>query len=227
MAVRNLEKFFRPERIALIRSGRENDGVLTSIVRNVSSSGFAGEVYIVDRERKPIQGFESFPCVAKLPNAADLAVVCAPAAEVPQIVRECGDSGIGGVLVTSGGFREIGPAGRDLELQMLGEAARFEGLRILGPRSIGLLVPHLNLNASLAASQPKPGRVAFVSQSGTLCTSALDLAIEEEIGFSYFVSIGNALEVTVGDLIDYFAADPYTDSIILFLESISDARQFM
>ncbi len=228
MAVRNLEKIFRPKRIAVIGSGGASNPVASSeLLRNLTSCGFAGEIYAVDKTSPRNQEFRTYSSISSVPRAVDLALVCGSAAEVPQIIAECGESGVGAVLVTSGGFREAGPAGRDLQRQILREAARFDGLRILGPRSIGVLVPRLNLNASLASAQPKPGRVAFVSQSGTLCTSALDFAMEQEIGFSHFVSIGDALDVTVGDLIDYFAADPHTDSIILFLESIRHARQFM
>ena len=227
MAVRNLEKIFRPKRIALIESGGASNPVASVMLENLTSSGFAGDVYVVDKTSPRNHEFQTYSRIDRLPAAVDLALVCGSAAEVPQAIRECGEAGVGGVLVTSGGFREAGPAGRDLQREILRESARFDGLRILGPRSIGILVPRLNLNASLASAQPKQGRVAFVSQSGTLCTSALDFAIEEEIGFSHFVSIGDALDVTVGDLIDYFAADPHTDSIILFLESIRHARQFM
>lgn len=227
MAVRNLDKILRPTRIAVIGSGGASNPVSSELLRNLASSNFAGDVYAVDKTTPLNQGFRTYPSIDRLPTVVDLAMVCGSAAEVPQIIRECGESGVGGVLVTSGGFREAGPAGRELQRQILCESSRFHGLRILGPRSIGVLVPRLNLNASLASAQPKSGRVAFVSQSGTLCTSALDFAMDEEIGFSHFVSIGDALDVTVGDLIDYFAADPYTDSIILFLESIRHARQFM
>lgn len=227
MAVRNLQKIFRPKRIAVIGSSCGDDRVASAVLRNLRSGGFEGEISVVHSERGRIEGFDAVRNVAELPEIADLALVCGPAEEVPRTVRECGDAGIDGLLVMSGGFRETGPAGQELERLVLREASRFDGLRVLGPRSIGILVPHLKLNASLVSAQPRTGRVAFVSQSGTLCTSALDWAIEEEIGFSHFVSMGNSLDVTVGDLIDYLAADPYTDSIILFLESISEARQFM
>ena len=227
MTVRNLKKFFQPERIAVIGAEGASNPVWSAILHNLTSSEFAGEVFAVDKASPQSRGSKIYSRVADLPSQADLALVCGSAAAVPGMVRECGESGVAAVLVTSGGFREAGPVGLELKRQILSEAARFDGMRILGPRSMGLLVPRIHLNASLAAAKPKPGRVAFISQSGTLCTSALDFAAETEIGFSHFVSIGDALEVTVGDLIDYFAADPHTDSIILFLDSISDARQFM
>ncbi len=227
MSVRNLEKIFRPRRIAVIGSGGASNPVSTVMLQNLRACQFAGDVFAVDETCDQTQGYRTYSRLADLPAAVDLALFCGSAAEVPQVVHECGEFGVGGLLVTSGGFREAGAAGLELQRQILHERALFPGLRILGPRSIGVLVPHINLNASLAAAHPKPGRVAFVSQSGTLCTSALDFAMEQQIGFSHFVSIGDALEVTVGDLIDYFAGDPRTDSIILFLEWIRHARQFM
>jgi acetyltransferase len=227
MSVRNLKKLFRPQRIAVVGSAGTSDPVWSAILRNLQMSEFAGEVYAVDKASPRNRALGTYCSIASLPCVVDLALICGSAADVPGLVSECGEAGVGAVVVTGGGFREAGAVGRELGRQILRESARFDGMRILGPRSMGVLVPHLHLNASLAATQPKPGRIAFISQSGTMCTSALDIAAEAEIGFSHFVSIGDALEVTVGDLIDYFAADPHTDSIILFLDSISDARQFM
>ncbi len=224
MAIRNLDKIFRPRQVAVIAGG-DNDPISATVLENLTSSKYAGDVYAVGGQGS--RGVARYPNVAGLPVAVDLAVVCSTPTEVPQVIRQCGRRGVGAVLVTTGGFREAGPAGLELQRQILHESAQFDGLRILGPRSIGVLVPDLHLNAGLASAHPKPGSIAFISQSGTMCTSALDLAIDDEIGFSHFVSIGDSLEVTVGDLIDYFAADQRTESIILFLDSISHARQFM
>lgn len=227
MSVRNLSKIFRPNRIAVIGSGGASNPVSSAMLQNLVAGGFPGDIFVVGDSCDYSQGFRSYARVSELPETIDLALFCGAAAEVPQIVRECGESGVGGLLVTSGGFREAGIAGLELQRQILRESARYKGLSLLGTRSIGVLVPHLKLNASLSPANLKPGRVAFISQSGTLCTSALDFAMEQQIGFSHFVSIGDALELTVGDLIDYFATDPYTDSIILYLEWIRHARKFM
>ncbi len=231
MPIRNLEKILRPRRIAVVSAAGRSSGpsqqVAATLLENLAAAGFAGDVYAVHPEPGRFQGVDTFATVAALPQPVDLALLCNPAGEIPQQVRQCGEAGIRGVLVTSAGFAESGATGRALQQELQRTAASFEGLRILGPRSIGIVVPHLRLNASLAGAMPREGRVAFASQSGTLCTSALDWAIQEDIGFSHFVSIGNALGVTVGDLIDYFAADARTDSIILFVESINEARHFM
>jgi acetyltransferase len=130
-------------------------------------------------------------------------------------------------VVISAGFRERGPEGKALEADVLGAARRFEGLRIIGPNCLGVIFPRSGLNASFASAMPRDGRVAFLSQSGAVCTAVLDWAIEEEIGFSCFVSIGNMIDVDFGDLIDYLAADSQTEAVVLYVESITEARKFM
>ena len=227
MAVRNLHKILRPERIAVVGASNQPGRLSYKVLENLLDAGFPGAIYPVHLRDAEVQGLQAYSSLADLPEPADLAIVCTPAETVPGIVQQGGAAGVGGMLIVSAGFREIGGHGQALEQQLKGESAAFPDLRILGPNSLGIVVPHLNLNASFAAATPQPGRVAFVSQSGTLCMSALDWAIQENIGFSHFVSVGNMLEVGVGDLIDYFAADPYTESIILFVESITEARQFM
>lgn len=227
MAVRNLNKILRPGCIAVVGASNNPARMSHLVLKNLLGAGFEGGIYPVHPRDAEVQGLPAFPSLADLPEPAHLAIVCTRAETVPEIVQQGGESCVGGMLIVSAGFREIGQRGQHLENQIRSEAARFPDLRILGPNSLGIVVPHLNLNASFAAATPKPGGVAFVSQSATLCTSALDWAIQEDVGFSHFVSTGNMLEVGVGDLIDYFAADPYTDSIVLYVESITEARSFM
>jgi acetyltransferase len=157
----------------------------------------------------------------------DLAVLCTPAPTIPEIVRECGNAGTRGIIIISAGFKEIGEEGKALENSILEVKERYEGMRILGPNCLGIIVPSRNMNVSFAHAMPKDGDVAVISQSGALCTSILDWAMEEDIGFSYFVSIGNMLDIDFGDLVDYFGEHPNTDSMVLYIESISDAREFM
>ena len=227
MPVRNLDKIFRPRSVAVIGASDQPGKVGHTVLQNLLASGFDGAIHPINSKRPTVQGLPAKTHVGQLDSPPDLAVVCTPAATVPGVVRECGEIGTRGVVITSAGFREVGAEGRALEEQIRSEAARYEGLRIVGPNCLGVIAPHSKLNASFAAATPSPGHVAFLSQSGALCTSVLDWALEEEIGFSYFVSIGNMLDVGVGDLIDYFGGDPTTDSIVLYVESISDARQFM
>ncbi len=227
MPVRNLDKIFRPQSVAVIGASDQEGKVGHTLLHNLRLGGFRGPIYPINSKRPAVQGLPAFARLADLPSAPDLAVVCTPAATVPGVVKECGDVGTRGVIVISAGFREVGAEGRALEEQIREQAARFDGMRIVGPNCLGVIAPHAGLNASFAAGTPPAGHVAFLSQSGALCTSVLDWSLDEGIGFSYFVSIGNMLDVGVGDLIDYFGTDPTTDSIVLYVESISDARQFM
>lgn len=227
MPVRNLERIFRPQSVAVVGASDQPGKVGYTLLKNLVDAGFPGPIYPVNAKRPSVQGLPAVARISDLPSPPELAVICTPAPSVPAVVRECGDLGIRGIVVISAGFRETGPAGKALEEEIRRDAARYDGMRIIGPNCLGVIAPHSKLNASFAAATPPAGRVAFLSQSGALCTSMLDWALEEEVGFSYFVSIGNMLDVGVGDLIDYFGSDPTTDSIVLYVESITDARQFM
>src|SRR5262249_28086021 len=167
------------------------------------------------------------PTAAPPPRRVALAVTGPPAPTVPGLIRQCGEAGIFGIVILSAGFRETGSAGRDLEEEIRQEWRRFEGMRIIGPNCLGIIAPHIRLNASFAADMPQPGHIGLISQSGALCTSLLDWAARQNIGFSYFVSIGNMLDVSFGDLIDYFGEDPTTKSAIMYVETVSEARGFM
>ena len=227
MNIQTLDKIFKPQRIALVGVSPNPKSVSARILANLIGGGFRGVVYPVSPSVEAVMGIPCFPGVDALPKTADLGILCAPAVQVPGLVRECGRAGIRGLIIISAGFRETGPAGRALEDAILEESRRFEGLRILGPNCLGIISPGLPLNASFAGAMPRPGHVAFVSQSGALCTSVLDWAAEEKLGFSHFISTGNMLDVDFGDLIDYLGEDEATKSILLYIESIPDARKFM
>jgi len=227
VSIRNLDKIFDPKRIAVIGASDTTTSVGYTVLRNLVGSGFKGVVYPVNPKRESVQGIQAYQDIPSLPAPPDLAVICTPAKTVPAIVRECGEAGTRGIVIISAGFREIGQEGRDLEQLVLDEQAKFDGMRILGPNCLGIIVPGLALNASFASATPPAGHIGFISQSGALCTSVLDWAIDEGVGFSYFVSVGNMLDVSMGDLIDYFGSATETQSIILYIESISEAREFM
>ena len=227
MSILNLDKIFAPERVAVIGASDTPHSVGYTVLHNLIGSGFPGVVYPVNSKREAVQGIQAYKDVASLPHAPDLAVICTPATTVPQLVRSLGEAGTRGIVIISAGFREIGEEGRKLERMVLEEKAKFHGMRILGPNCLGIIVPGIHLNASFAAATPKKGHIGFISQSGALCTSVLDWAIDEGIGFSYFVSIGNTIDVSMGDLIDYFGSATETRSIILYIESISESRDFM
>ncbi|MFG0253367.1 MAG: GNAT family N-acetyltransferase [Phycisphaerales bacterium JB038] len=227
MTVRNLDKIFRPKRVAVIGASERTESVGYTVLRNMITAGYDGVVYPVNPKREAIHGIQAHPNVASLPKTPDLAVICIPAKFIPGTLRECGEAGIEGILIISAGFREAGKEGRALEAELSKIQHEYPGMRIVGPNCLGIIVPSIGMNASFAAATPKAGHVAFLSQSGALSTSVLDWAISEDIGFSHFVSVGNALVVGVGNLIDYFGQDPNTSSIIMYCESITDARQFM
>lgn len=227
MNIHKLDHIFNPKRIALIGVTTNPKSVGGKVLSNLVGGGFQGVVYPVNPTSEAVMGIPCYPDVKTLPRTPELGVICAPAEQVPEMVRQCGEAGIKGIIIMSAGFREIGPKGIELEKQILVEKKRFPEMRILGPNCLGVIVPGLNLNISFAPGIPKPGHIAFISQSGALCASVLDWAIKEKIGFSYFVSIGNALDVDFSDLIDYFGEDRVTKSSILYIESIREARQFM
>ena len=227
MAIKKLDSIFKPKRIALIGVSNNPDSVGGITLRNLVGGGYNGVVYPVNPKREAVFGIPCYPDVKSLPKIPDLAVIMTSAKLVPQLVRECGEAGIHGLIIMSAGFKEAGEKGRALEAQVKEEKSKYPDMRIIGPNCLGILVPGLSMNVSFANGMPEKGHVAFISQSGALCTSVLDWAYESHIGFSYFVSIGNSMDVNFGDLIDYFGQDPNTKSIVLYVESLSYARNFM
>ncbi len=227
MNIHNLNSIFNPSRIALIGVTTNPNSVSGKVLINLVSGGFRGVVYPVNPDHEAVMGIPCYPDLAGLPRIPDLAIICTTANKVPETVQACGLKGIPGIIIMSAGFRETGEAGLKLEEEILRIRSRFSGMRIIGPNCLGIIVPGLNLNASFASHMPRSGNIAFISQSGALCTSVLDWAIEGKIGFSQFVSIGNSLDVEFGDLIDYFGEDEQTRCIILYIESIRDPRNFM
>jgi acetyltransferase len=227
MTTRSLDALFAPKSIAVIGASQRQGSVGQSVLRNLSTEGSREHLYAVNPKHKTVNGVPCFPRIGELPDAVDLAVICTPAATVPGLVRECGEADARGIVVLSAGFRETGAAGQELEAATLAEAQKFPGLRLLGPNCLGFMSPHRALSVSFVEDLPPRGRVAFVSQSGALCSAVLDWAKQEKVGFSFFVSLGNMLDVGFDDLIDYLGSDPWTDSIILYVESITKARRFM
>jgi acetyltransferase len=227
MSVHKLESFFNPKRIALIGASINPNSVSGKVLSNLVGGGFRGVVYPVNPQFEAVLGIQCYPDLKSLPNKSDLAVICTSAEQVPEYINKCGESGILNIIIMSAGFREAGAEGVKLEQQIKEYIKKYENMRVMGPNCLGLIVPSLNLNVSFASGVPKNGNIAFISQSGALCTSVLDWAIEKKIGFSYFISVGNALDVDFSDLIDFFGEDEKTKSIILYIESISQARKFM
>jgi len=226
VGIENLDKIFNPKRIAVIGASNNEVSVGYRLLKNLIGVGFKGFVYPINPFSPCIQGVTAYPSVKKIPWQVDLAIIATPAHVVSQIVEECGESGIPGIIVISSGFKETGSEGRALE-EEIQKTRHAYNMRIIGPNCLGVMRPSISLNATFSGKMAKPGKIAFISQSGSLCSSILDWAVQANIGFSHFVSVGSMLNVDFADLIDYFGADPETRSILLFIESISDARRFM
>jgi acetyltransferase len=227
MTVRNLDRLFKPAAVALIGASDEPSTVGAVLQRNLREGGFSGPVMLVNPKHAEIDGEPCHPDVTSLPAAPDLAVVATPPETVPGIIAALGERGTKAAVVITAGFREGGAErGETLQQAML-EAARPHLLRIVGPNCLGVAVPSRGLNATFAHLAAKPGKLAFVTQSGAIMTGILDWASARGIGFSHLVSVGAMADVDFGDLLDYFAQDPTTSAILLYMEAVTQARKFM
>src|SRR5919107_230211 len=221
-----LDAIFRPETVAVIGATERPGSVGRTIMWNLVSSPFGGTVFPVNSRRPNVLGIKAYPSVSEVPARVDLAVIVAPAQAVPGIIGECVEAGVEGAIIISAGFRETGPEGVELEQRVLDEARRGR-VRIVGPNCLGVMKPPSGFNATFAGSNARPGNVAFLSQSGALLTAILDQSIMEHVGFSALVSVGSMMDVGWGDLIYYLGDDPETKSIVIYMESVGDARSFL
>jgi acetyltransferase len=226
MGIENLDKMFKPKSIAVIGATDKVGKTGYRIFRNLIGSGYDGVVYPVNPTKESVQGVSAYKSIDEVPKAVDLAIIVTPANVVCDVVEECGKKGIKGILIVSAGFKEIGEEGKKLEQKLLKLREKYK-LRIVGPNCVGYSLPYLNLNATFAGSMPDKGNIALFSQSGAICGAILDWAAAAKVGFSAFISVGSMLDVDFGDLIDYFGRDTYTKSIVLYSESITNARKFM
>jgi len=222
----NLDKIFNPKSVAIVGASDEEGTVGYALLKNFKELGFEGKIYPVNIKKSEVLGLQAYPSVEQIPEPVDLAIIATPARTVPGIVEQCGKSGIKGLIIISAGFKEIGEEGRALE-QKITELKKEYDLRIIGPNCLGVIRPSVKMNATFISKTPKPGNIAFISQSGALGSAILDYALHENIGFSNFVSIGSMMDVDFGDLIDYFGTDPKTRSILMYIEGLTDARKFM
>jgi acetyltransferase len=226
MSTRNLDRILKPRSIALIGASETKEKLGSIIFRNLIEGGFAGAIYAVNPKYDTVYGRRSFESVVNIREPIDLAVIVTPIEVVPQVVRDCSKKGIYGTIIISAGGKETGEKGRQLEGEILKEAGKA-GIRIIGPNCLGVINPRLKLNASFSDRMALPGNLAFISQSGALCTAILDRSFKENIGFSYFISIGSMADVDFGDLIDYLGSSEEVSSIILYMESVTNAKKFM
>ena len=221
-----LDVFFTPKNVAVIGATETAGTVGRTVLWNLVSNPFGGTVFPVNPKRPSILGIKAYKHISEIQEQVDLAVIVTQAATVPGIIHDCAEEGVKGAVVISAGFKEIGPAGAELERQIMVEARRGN-MRVIGPNCLGIMSPLTGLNATFAASIARPGNVGFISQSGALCTAILDWSLSENVGFSAFLSIGSMLDVGWGDLIYYLGNDPRTRSIVIYMETIGDARAFI
>ena len=221
-----LESIFLPRSVAVIGATDREGTVGRSIVSNLLESKFPIKVYAVNPSHSEVLGIKTYKQIGDIPGRVDLAVVVTPAHTVPQVIGECVDADVKSAVVISAGFRERGHEGILLEGQIQKHLSRGS-MRLIGPNCLGFMNPTIGLNATFAKSMPQKGSVAFLSQSGALLTSILDWGQSEQVGFSAIVSTGSMLDVGWGDLIYHFGNDPHTKSILLYMESVGDARSFL
>jgi acetyltransferase len=223
---RPLDKLFRPRAVAVIGASETAGSVGRTLMWNLLATPFGGAVYAVNPNRTSVCGLPAYRSVADVAAPIDLAVIATPAPTVPGVVRECVARGVPAGIVISAGFREAGPEGQLRERELVAEARRG-GMRLIGPNCLGLMSPPSGLNATFAAGMARPGHIACLSQSGALLTAILDWSQREQVGFSALVSLGAMIDVGWSELIDHFGDDPQTRAIVLYMETIGDARAFL
>ena len=221
-----LDALFHPETVAVIGATDRADTVGRTVLQNLLAPAFHGRVYPVNPQRSEILGVKAYKSINDLPETVDLAVLATPAVTIPALVAECIAAKVKSAVVISAGFKERGAEGIALE-QQIQEQLRQSPMRLIGPNCLGVMNPLIGMNATFAKDAPKAGNVAFLSQSGALLTAILDWSNKEEVGFSAIVSTGSMLDVGWGDLIEHFGDDPRTKSILIYMESVGDARSFL
>jgi acetyl coenzyme A synthetase (ADP forming)-like protein len=223
-----LDVFSSPQAVAVIGASREPEKLGYHVLHNIIRYGYAerGAVYPINPNAKEILGVTCYPSVLVVPGTIDLAVIVIPSRQVMQALVECGEKGIKGAVIISAGFREMGQEGWQREREIVDVARRY-GMRLVGPNCLGLIDTVTRLNASFAVGMPRQGTIAFMSQSGALCTSILDMALADDVGFSRFISLGNKADLDEIAFIEAWTDDPYTRVIIAYLEGIGDGSEFM
>jgi acetyltransferase len=223
-----LEELFQPASVAVVGASNKPGKVGTSLFRNILQAGFRGVVYPVNPSSKSVSGVRCYPSIADLPEAPELGIVIVPAPIVADVVDQLGTAGTKGLVVITSGFREVGEAGAVLEAEVVRRAARYR-MSLVGPNCFGVLNTHpdVSLNATFSENLPRRGNIAFVSQSGALCSGILAYGIAERIGFSRFVSVGNRAGVDENDLLRSLGRDEATKVILLYVESLADGRKFL
>ncbi|GAB4279827.1 MAG: bifunctional acetate--CoA ligase family protein/GNAT family N-acetyltransferase [Candidatus Promineifilaceae bacterium] len=221
-----LDVIFSPKSVAVIGATEREESVGRTVLWNLKSNPFGGKIYPINPKHRSVLGLKCYAAIKNVPEQVDLAVIVTPAPTVPGIIRECGAVGVAGAIIISAGFKETGPEGAALETAVL-QAAKESNVRILGPNCMGVMNTASGLNATFANAMARPGNVGFISQSGALCTAVLDWSFRENVGFSAFISVGSMIDIDWGDLIYYLGDDPRTKAIVIYMETIGNARAFL
>jgi len=221
-----LDMFFNPQSVAVIGAAREPHKLGHGVLHNIIQYGYQGGVYPINPKADEILGLKAYPSILDVPGDVELAVIVVPGRYVAPVLRECGQKGVRGVIIISAGFRETGTEGLKAEQELVAIAWEYD-MRIIGPNCLGIIDTVCSLNASFAAGMPRRGEIAFMSQSGALCTAILDWALATNIGFSRFVSFGNKADVDEVDLLQAWGADPHSRVILAYLEAVTDGVRFM
>jgi acetyltransferase len=221
------EAFFRPRQVAVVGASAQPGKIGHDVTRNLTTRGFTGRVIPVNPKAETILDIPAAANIADLPEGLDLAVITLPAAAVPQAVRELGQRGTRACLVISAGFKEVGGRGRELERELGQVLKDFPGMRLIGPNCIGIIDTGVGLNATFGGAYPAKGHLGFFSQSGAMCLAILDWSLDNEIGFSKFVSLGNKLDLSETEMLELMAEDPETRVILGYLEAVEDGRRFL
>ncbi|MDR3477461.1 MAG: bifunctional acetate--CoA ligase family protein/GNAT family N-acetyltransferase [Gammaproteobacteria bacterium] len=221
-----LKKLFSPSSIAVIGASNKPGSVGMKVFKNLLKADFCGKLYAVNPKHQHVQGEPCYASLSEIKAPVDLVVIATPATAVVAILADCGKHQVSAAIVLSSGFSEVGKEGKALEQAMLA-AARRANVRLMGPNCLGLMRPHIRMNATFDNNFAVPGTIALLSQSGAITSGVLDWAMEREMGFSTIASLGNNADIDFGDALDYLALDPYTKSILLYIEGVNRPRHFM
>lgn len=222
----NLDRIFKPKTVAIVGASQVEDSVGFGVVKNLSTKTNRRKVYCVNPNYSTIYGFPCFKKLSDIPDKIDLVVIAVKASIVPSVIDECVKKQVGGVVILSAGFAEVGKEGKQMQDEMV-EKLNTANIPLIGPNCLGIINTAEDLNASFAPAMPKKGNIAFVSQSGALIDSIIDLALTENFGFSKVISVGNMADVGLIDFLEYLIKDRETSTITLYIESIKDGRKFI
>ncbi|MBS7656166.1 acetate--CoA ligase [Candidatus Bathyarchaeota archaeon] len=221
-----LEAFFKPNAIAVIGASREPEKVGYKILKNLIEAGYKGRIYPINPQAPELMGLKCYKSILEVPENIDLAVIAVPAKIVLQVAEECGKKGVKGLVIISAGFSEVGKEGVSLEKQLVNICRKY-GMRLQGPNCLGIINTRMNINASFASATPTLGTIAFISQSGALGSAILNWALENKVGFTSFISLGNEADLEAADFIEAFGEDEETKVIALYIEGVKNGRKII